>query len=327
MYDIKQVMNEVPMPPSELRQLLLQEKKQKDYQDKLGKEKQDRLEREKFEREKLEKERLMRLEKVKQEREKFERERLEKERQDKIRRDKERLEQENKHFPKRDKALIIENQKYNNKPQFGLSPYTPAGDILSRNKPDLNPSALTPNIERNRNFNFFQKNDVRKNEGRPALNAGPQKDLIEGIPKRDVSPIRNFLVKKPERHSIENNNGSGSTERATERGSIEGSELKINKGTENKSDKSERKDTDSQSPKNQMIHKKNSEDSNFKKAFLKEGRESLNKEDSVPTSSRVSEPKFIEDRSKEKLAEIRSHHDEERKEMKKFMLSKKVIIL
>ena len=346
MEDVKQVNNEVPMPQSDLRMLLLQEKKQK--------ENQERAEKEKMERERLEKERRMRIEREKNEREKM----------DKIRKERDRLEQElrekeNRLFGNKNNLKLMNdenrgNQPYSNRPIFGRAPYTPGPNILDRNKPEVfGIQAQTPNVGANRNngmLGFFGRRDrdeVEKNKVKPVLYAAPSKEIIptkeiiqEVNVRRDISPIRDILVRKERNAAAENPenkpvNNSAQSNNESARPSTAASEKKIDelnealglqyKVEETKSDKTNHKASPSSNE--VQVGKSKYESSSFKekekeaqrrkKVVSKESKEKSRKKEELKEMMMKNEnSNRVLDTKEARLAEIRSKLDEERKRMR-----------
>ena len=171
--EIKNVINEAPMPLEMLKKQMQQEKLEKDKQDRLEKDKQERLEKEKFEREKLEKER------EKMERDKYERDRE---------RERERIINYKNiiNLPSHrdlsptplNRNMIspsnINNQINNVTPKLNQKIEFPS--IPSNNKNNICPPsnqkkeyALSPSPANNNIFNPFAKNDIKFVEVKPIL--------------------------------------------------------------------------------------------------------------------------------------------------------------
>jgi len=344
MEDVKQVNNEAPMPQSDLRMLLLQEKKQK--------ENQERAEKDKMERERLEKERRLRLEREKSEREKME----------KIRKERDRLEQElrekeNRLFGNKNNLKLMNDenkgsQPYLNRPYMGHTPYTPGPNLLNRNKPEVYANqAQTPNVGANRNngmFNFFRRDrdEIEKNKVKPVLYAAPSKEVIptkeiiqEVNVRRDISPIRDILARKernvenPENKAVNNSaqaNGSNDSARPSAASEKKVDELNEALGLqykveETKSDKTNHKASPSSN--DVQVGKSKYESSNFKekekeaqrrkKVVSKEPKEKSRKKDELKEMIIKNEnSNRVLDTKEARLAEIRSKLDEERKRMR-----------
>jgi len=340
--DVKQVMNEVPIPPSELRMQLLQEKKQKDYQERLEKEKQEKLEREKLEKQRLERERI-------------EREKMEKNRKERERLEQELKEKENRIFGNKNRPKLFENEQdksplsrqHASKPFLNYSPYTPGPNILSRNKPEVyGAHAQTPNVEKRNNFNFFQRNDVKRNEVKPVFYAAPGKEVISELNvKRDVSPIRDLLARREDRRnndSAENKvNGSAGTDNSKP---ISSERNLLNENNENfglpqfrveetKSDKTDRNHKISESPRDAHALKARVEASSFKdkenerkkKIHLKDSKEISRKKEREEVRDIL--PKNDSNKNSDgkegKVVEMRNRLDEERKRMREDINLKK----
>lgn len=341
--DIKQVLNEAPMPPSELRMQLLQEKKQKDYQERLEKEKQEKIEREKLEKQRLERERV-------------EREKMEKNRKERERLEQELKEKENRIFGNKNKPRLFENdqdkspltRQHASKPFLNYSPYTPGPNILSRNKPEVyGAHAQTPNVEKRNNFNFFQRNEVKRNEVKPVFYAAPGKEVISELNvKRDVSPIRDLLARREERKNTDsadrvNNSGTDSSKPiSSERNLGENNENLIGlphfRVEETKSDKTERNHRISESPRDVQVVKSKPEASSFKekekenekrkKVYSKEPKESSRRKEREEVKEVLvkNDSNKNSDGKETKVVEMRNRLDEERKKMREDINIKKV---
>jgi len=346
MEDVKQVNNEAPMPQSDLRLLLLQEKKQK--------ENQERAERDKLERERAEK--RLRLEREKNEREKM----------DKLRKERERMEQEmrekeNKIFGNRNNLKLQGeggNQPYSNRPYMGHSPYTPGPNLLNRNKPEVyGNQAQTPNVGANRNngmFNFFRRDrdEIEKNKVKPVLYAAPSKELIptkeiinEVNVRRDISPIRDILVRRernsenPENKAVNNsaqNENASARPSASDKNANEknddnmlGLQYRVE---ETKSDKTDRNHKASPSSNDVQVAKTKVENSSFKEKEKEKEKEIQRRKKVVSRENKEKEKSKKKEELKEmivkddsnrvldakeaRLAEIRDKLAEERKRMR-----------
>ena len=354
--EIKHVMNELPMPPSELRLQLLQEKKQKEYQDRLEKDRQDKIDREKQERERHEKNRI--------ERERSDREKIERGRKERERLEQELREKENKLLARnklkllendQERSPLLRNNKYGNKPYLGHAPYTPGADILTRNKPEISNYPYTPNIDKNRNnnmFNLFQRNDIKRNEVKPIHYAAQVKDIITEVNvRRDISPLKNYIAKKidaknseRDSRSTDNTDASNAPTNLEMNKPVQSEKTPTTNNNDNilndlqlkveetRSDKSERVHKASQSPKNVAVSKTRHESSSFKekdeerkRRFLqKEAKESQKRKEQVKELSEKKESSKGVENNKGKVMEIRSKLDEERKKMRDDIISKKV---
>ena len=354
--EIKHVMNESPMPPSELRLQLLQEKKQKEYQDRLEKDRQDKIEREKQERERIEKNRI--------ERERSDREKIERGRKERERLEQELREKENKLLARnklkllendQERSPLFKNNKYGNKPYLGHAPYTPGADILSRNKPEINNYPYTPNIDKNRNnnmFNLFQRNDIKRNEVKPVHYAAQVKDIITEVNvRRDISPLKNYIAKKidaknneRDSRSTDNTDASSAPTNLEMNKPVQSEKTPTTNNNDNilndlqlkveetRSDKSERVYKASQSPKNVAVTKTRHESSSFKekdeerkrRALQKEAKDSQKKREQVKELSEKKESSKGAESNKGKVMEIRNKLAEERKKMRDDIISKKV---
>ena len=341
--DIKQVLNEAPMPPSELRLQLLQEKKQKDYQDRLEKEKQEKLEREKLEKQRLERERI-------------EREKMEKNRKERERLEQELKEKENRIFGNKNRPRLFENdqdkspmsRQHPSKPFLNYSPYTPGPNLLNRNKPEVyGAHAQTPNIEKRNNFNFFQRNDVKRNEVKPVFYAAPGKEVISELNvKRDVSPIRDLLARREERRNNDSSDNKVNNSAGTDSSKPISSERNLNDNKEDfgglaqfrveetKSDKTDRNHKVSESPRDAHIVKTRAETSSFKekenerkkKVYSKEPSRKKEREETreIVSKNEKNEMNKNSDGKEGKVIEMRNRLDEERKKMREDINLKKV---